>query len=241
MIKIKEKLVIADDNDEYRREFREYFSDNFEIIEASNGHEVLEILNEANSIELVILDLRMPGMNGIDVLKKIRDLDKNVIVLILTGYGSKDTAIKAFRGSADDYIEKSMDFESIREMIENKLLEKGELDAENLTIDKKISMVKRYIRKNLYKKITLQNVSNYIYISPKYLSRLFKKVEGISFKQYKLKLKMEDAKEMLRNTGMTIEQISNKFSYMNVESFSRIFKKLNGINPSEYRHKKRRP
>ena len=72
---------------------------------------------------------------------------------------------------------------------------------------------------------------------PKYISRLFKEKAGIGFRKYKLKVKIDKAKELLITTDDNINEISYKIGYLNIESFITSFKKLTGCTPTEYRHK----
>jgi DNA-binding NtrC family response regulator len=110
----------VDDHAAFRSEFRAYFEE-YEITEACNGGEALEILKKPNRIDLVILDVNMPGMNGIQVLEEIRRMSSTVGIIIQTGCGSKEVFLKALREKADDYIEKPLNIEAIREVIERTL------------------------------------------------------------------------------------------------------------------------
>jgi len=76
-------------------------------------------------------------------------------------------------------------------------------------------------------------------LSPKYLSRVFKDVTGTGFMEYKLKIKIDKAKELLKGTGSTISEISDKLGFMNPESFMRIFKKVTGATPTKFRKRKK--
>jgi YesN/AraC family two-component response regulator len=82
-------------------------------------------------------------------------------------------------------------------------------------------------------------VANSVCLSPKYLSRFFKQETGENFNQYRLRVKVEKAKEFLKNTSNTIEQISDKMGYQNIESFIRVFKKFTNHTPTTYRRNNR--
>jgi len=73
--------------------------------------------------------------------------------------------------------------------------------------------------------LSLEDAAGAVSLSPKYLSRVFKEVTGTGFMDYKLKIKIDKAKELLKGTGSTISEISDKLGFMNPESFTRIFKK----------------
>jgi two-component system response regulator YesN len=232
-----DKILVVDDDAEFRSELKDYLED-YEILEASDGREALRLLSRANEIGVVILDVNMPGLSGTDCLKEIKRTDPNLGIIILTGHSSKDVAIEALKGHADDYIEKPLDIPNIKQAIE-KLLEKreGETDIVATDIKAKIEKVKRFIERNCYKKITLNDAASSICLSPKYLSRVFKQHTKRGFNDYKLSLKINKAKGLLEKTGYNINQISDKLGYENAESFIRQFKNHTKCTPTEYRKK----
>lgn len=232
-----EKILLVDDDEEFRSEFKD-FLEGYDIIEASDGREALKILGRANEINLVILDVMMPGLSGTDVLREIKRIDPNLGIIILTGQSSKDVAIEALKGHADDYIEKPLNPEKVREIIDKVLLKSlGECDITATDVNGKIEIIKRFVEKNCFKKIGLEDAANVVCLSPKYLSRIFKENTGVNFSEYRLKIKVEEAKKLLNRSGYNINQISEKLGYENAESFIRQFKNHTGYTPSHFRKK----
>ena len=126
MIKIPAKVLIVDDE----KDFVEMFSLRLEthgekVSTAFSGKEALAVL-EQKSIDVVILDIRMPGMDGIDTLKQIKKLYPNVEVILLTGHGSTETAVEGMKLGAFDYLMKPADFEEIKIKLENARKRKDE-------------------------------------------------------------------------------------------------------------------
>ncbi|HLV09817.1 MAG TPA: response regulator [Halanaerobiales bacterium] len=99
--------------------------------------------------------------------------------------------------------------------------------------DKIIEMVKDYINHNYNEDFSLCDVAEYISFSQYYLCRLFKEVEGINFKEYVIRVRMEKAKEMLKK-GEMIKRVANSVGYSDPNYFSRAFKTYTGISPSKY-------
>lgn len=229
------RILLVDDDIVLRNEFVECFRE-YGIAEASNGQEALAYLKKPNEIDLVILDVRMSGMNGIEVLERIKKTAAQVRVIIFTGYGSKDVAVEALRSRADDYIEKPLDIDSTRETIE-KHLQVRKAQQYGPAIKGKIEHVKDFLLRNLHKKVTLKDASEVVYLSPKYLSRVFAKFTKQGFNEYKLSLMVEEAKRLLKRTIDTVDQISDKLGYKNPESFIRQFKRSVKVTPVEYRKK----
>lgn len=101
---MKTRILVVDDE----RAIRDLLSDaishaGYDVLSASNGKEALSLIEQEN-IQIAICDIKMPGMDGIDLLKKIRDISPETIVLMITAYASVETAVDALRYGAFDYI-----------------------------------------------------------------------------------------------------------------------------------------
>ena len=97
----------------------------FKVTKAASGDRALELLTGSN-FDLVITDLVMEDVDGIQVLKKAKELNANAMVIILTGYGNMKSAIEALRHEADDYLLKPCESEELLYRV-NQCLEKAEL------------------------------------------------------------------------------------------------------------------
>ncbi len=237
------QILIVDDDPDFREEMRECLKVHYRILEAGDGHQAIDLIKKPNAIDVVILDVIMPGLSGTEVLKQIRRINPNVGIIILTGRSSKDTAIEAVKGHADDYIEKPFHMEHFFHTVEKVLHRHDVSGLDGLPSRSKIERVKRFLERNVLKKITMTDAALEVCLNPKYLSRIFKKRTGLRFSDYRLKLKMEKAKELLKRHDAPLHQLSEQLGYKNVESFVRIFKKLVGKTPTTYRnsHPTRRP
>lgn len=236
----REKILLVDDDEIFREEFMECFAD-YRFFQAADGREALAILKRPNEIDLVIMDVRMPGMDGLALLEKIKELDPGVGAIITTGFGSKEVVLQALRGRADDYIEKPFDIEKTRSVIEGVLSARREgYHNDSADASGKIAHVKRFLIRNISRKVSLKSAAEAVCLSPKYLSRLFREHGGVGFSEYKLKLKVAEAKGLLKRTGYNMDQISDRLGYQNTESFIRQFKKLVKETPAAYRRKRRR-
>ncbi|MFH1260072.1 MAG: response regulator [Elusimicrobiota bacterium] len=232
------KILLVDDDPEFREEFKACFEE-YPIIDVANGESALKILEQPNDIDLVMLDVKMPGISGIEVLKKLKAISPDLGIIILTGSASREVIIEALKGHADDYLEKPLNVEVVKEIIEKVLENKRGLNDINSSDTKgKIEKVKDFIERNCFKKTMLTDAAGIIYLSPKYLSRIFKQNTGESFSRYRLKIKIEKAKEFLLKTGYNVNQIAEKLAYENTESLIREFKKITGFTPTKYRKKK---
>lgn len=234
---MNDNLLLVDDDKEFRSEFRDCFGE-YAITEASTAEEALALLKKPNKIDLVLLDVKMPGMGGLKALRLVKAAAPSAAVIIMTGYSSKEVVIEALRGEASNYIEKPFDVDKARAIIESALAKNhGEEDTALTDGKGKVEKVKNFVRRNCLKKVRLQDAADAVFISPKHLSRIFKTYAGIGFNQYYLKCKIEKAKEILSGTGYSVDHVSQKLGYANTESFIRQFKKMAGKTPAGYRAK----
>jgi DNA-binding NtrC family response regulator len=101
----KGSILIVDDEVGPRESLRMILKPIYEIYTATNGDEALQVISKEN-IDLVTLDLRMPGLSGIDVLREIKKIKADVEVIVITGYGTLTNAQEAIRYGAGDFISK---------------------------------------------------------------------------------------------------------------------------------------
>ncbi len=129
----KEKILVADD-EQSMREFLDIMlkKEGYKVFLASNGEEVLK-LAERDIFDLILMDIRMPKLDGISVLKKVKTLSPETIVIMITAYASADTAIKAMKDGAYDYVTKPFKVDEIKLIIKN-ALEKKNLQKENVLL-----------------------------------------------------------------------------------------------------------
>ena len=99
-----------------------------EIDVASDGIEGLSKFEE-NNYDIVVTDIRMPKLDGKDFLKKVKNLDKNAVIVVLTAYGSVTSAVELLKLGAYDYLEKPINFEEL-EMALNRALEKKQIESQ---------------------------------------------------------------------------------------------------------------
>jgi two-component system response regulator YesN len=97
-----------------------------------------------------------------------------------------------------------------------------------------IEKAKKIILQNLDKEISLSEIASQLYFHPNYLSRLFKKEVGLSITDYQIRLRIEKAKEILREPGVKVYEVAERVGYESVTYFNRLFKKEVGITPKEY-------
>lgn len=125
----KHKILVVDDEQLIRWSLEQSLKkQGYEVSTAASGEEALKVLRE-EAPDLMLLDIQLPGMNGMDVLEKVKELEEEVIVIMLTALGVLETAVKAMRLGAYDYINKPFNLDELAIVIK-KALETGELKKE---------------------------------------------------------------------------------------------------------------
>ncbi len=130
------KILIIDDDKSIRDTLNIFLSENgFKIITADSAEQGLDLLEKENP-ELIICDLKLPKLSGLDVLKKLNEYDAAIPVIIMTAYGDSQTTIKSIQLGAYDYIEKPLDIDRLNVIIKRALEEKKISEHLDITISK---------------------------------------------------------------------------------------------------------
>jgi len=120
----KETILVVDDEAGPRESLRMILEPRYEVHTASDGQEALRLINNKD-IDVVTLDLKMPGLSGIEVLKEIRKFKPNTEVIIITGYGTLTNAQEAMRFGAGDFISKPFNVSEIISIVANSFERRG--------------------------------------------------------------------------------------------------------------------
>ncbi|MBI4596094.1 MAG: sigma-54-dependent Fis family transcriptional regulator [Candidatus Tectomicrobia bacterium] len=125
----RKNLIIVDDEKLIRWSLEKQLSkEGYDILTAASGQEVLEIINRKIP-DLLLLDVKLPDINGIDLLKQIKEIDNEIVVIMMTAYQDIETAVHAIKLGAYDYISKPLEIEKMKKVIKE-ALEKVSLQKE---------------------------------------------------------------------------------------------------------------
>jgi DNA-binding NtrC family response regulator len=139
----KHRILIVDDEISVRSSLSQWFiEDGFESEVAENGEEALRKLTDTE-FDIVLIDIKMPGMDGIELQRKLREKAPQSVVIIMTAYASVDTAVEALKLGAYDYITKPFDPDDLARLVRNALKAKN-LTEENIQLKEKLSELIHY-------------------------------------------------------------------------------------------------
>jgi DNA-binding NtrC family response regulator len=126
----KEKILVVDDEKIVRESLFHWFQEEgYQVETAEDGETALRIFDK-NKFDLLLVDMKMPGMSGLELLAKVKEIDKDTIVILITAFASVPTAIKALKDGAYDYVTKPVDPDELEHLVK-KALEQRSLRVEN--------------------------------------------------------------------------------------------------------------
>lgn len=142
------KSILVVDDEKNQREILETIlsSEGYDVTTASSGEAAMKFV-ESRRFDLVLTDLKMTGMSGLDLLKELTNFDKSIIVILLTAHGSVDSAVDALRLGAFDYLQKPYDSEKLLDTVSRALNKLSALDTEIVSVSPEMDKVKKLILK----------------------------------------------------------------------------------------------
>lgn len=240
------KLIIVDDDVHTSNSLSDFFpweENGFRVEEKFyDGGSAYQYLTK-NTVDLIISDIKMPVMNGIELSKFLWEQKRDEFIIFISGYKDFEYVRKALEYGVEYYCLKPLTYKEIKDKLD-KIREK--LDAKRKESDhqgnncasifnKRIRTIKDYIKAN-YRDITLESVARHMQMNPCYLSRFFKNETGERISEYITRVKMEEALSFLQSEERkTVYEIGYMVGYTNPVSFAKVFKKNYGVTPTEYR------
>lgn len=247
------RIVIADDEEIIRNGLKNliesYDLDLSVVGTAQDGEEALQLIHMYQP-EIILMDINMPFMNGLEVIEKTKEIDPNAKIIIISGYDQFKYAQKALELGVFSYLLKPIQYRDFKNIIIkamdsycermweiNKL---KEIDTDNINHKCIGTQALNYIKENFTQNdLTLNLIAEQLHISQSYLTRIIKQKTGVNFTDYLNKLRINMAINLLldKDNDYTINDISNMVGYSSQHYFSRAFKNYMGLSPNQYRNK----
>ncbi|CAM4389555.1 response regulator transcription factor [Paenibacillus tarimensis] len=208
--------------------------------EATNGMEASDWLS-GNEVDLVVTDIRMPVMDGLELLKEIRSRRMRTDVIIVSGYDDFSYAQEALRQGAVDYFVKPVEVDDINRCFTSWL---GRLPRAALRDDGKqppvedmspVEQVLYRIANDPQSPMTMAEAAASVHLNPSYFCKLFKQKTGRTFTDYITETKVAEAVRLLEKTSLRVSEISARLGYTDAAYFTHTFKRITGLTPSDCR------
>lgn len=212
--------------------------------------------------DIVLTDIRMPGMDGLQLIERIMNESPDTCCIVFSGFNEFEYVKQALQLGVVDYLEKPITDAGIErslrkaagKIIERRettelrrkweesrleLLEKARLDNQMLTgghapPSSAVERARAYIVRHVNRDLSLQEVADHVGMNAAYLSVLFKEETGETYIKFLTRYRMELAKMLLRK-GMKVQEVSERVGYHTYRHFSEVFKKCTGLTPGQFR------
>lgn len=233
-------LLIADDENlelkVLEKTVKKHFVDELEIFASSNGRKASQICDEVKP-DIALLDIEMPGMNGIELAKYIKEKYAECIIIFITAYDRFDYAIEAMHIKAFDYLLKPWKEERLCELINTAIENVRSMQKTDSIVHSQKDIIKDYIDRNYKKDISAKDVAGILGYSDVYFSKVFKQLFDDNFINYLTKIRIDRAKVLLKDVSFNIKEVGKSVGYADSNYFTKVFKRSIGMSPSEYRSK----
>ncbi|WP_164914222.1 hybrid sensor histidine kinase/response regulator transcription factor [Aquimarina sediminis] len=242
-------ILVVEDNVDLRTYIGSIVLESYNIVEATDGVEALEYLNDHSLPSLIISDIMMPRMDGLQLLEQIKSQPKTeyIPIVMLTAIVTYEDKLKALTIGVDDYLTKPFETQEllarIRYILKNQK-ERKKWTPQLLENEKEIiSADKRFL--GLAEEIVVKAISNHQYsvqdmaielnISQRQLYRKIKATSGLSPLQFIREIRLQRARVLFENNAMeTIAEVMYSVGFQQSNYFARVYKKRFGKLPSEY-------
>ncbi len=204
-------------------------------------------------IDILLTDINMPGITGLELHRSVQTLYPGCLAVYLTGYSDFDYARTALDQRAFAYILKGEGDDVVVSTVERALerLEAaepaagpGEKTAEGDAAAReenreRVAFLQEYITGHLNEELPLKRLAEVCHLHPVYLSRIFKETAGITVGDYINAARRKRAEDLLKNSRLTVLEISRETGFATDNYFCRWFKKKTGMSPEHYRRQNR--
>ena len=229
-----------------------------EVVATANSGEAGLLLFEKVHPDIVFSDIRMPHMDGLSMIAAMKSEWPDTEISILTGFQDFEYARQAIRLGVTRYLVKPSKMDELQEAVEvmiKNLQAKGiyagsvksaETQEESLPAEEEgteteassflVNNALKYMEEHYQEKLKLQDVADQVYVSQWHLSKLLNRYKGQSFSDILNNIRIEKAKELLRDPSLRIGDIADMVGFLDMAHFSRVFKRQTGLSANEYRN-----
>ena len=237
------KVVVADDEKLIANHIARRIGESggaFQVVgRAGTGTEALEQVKEFLP-DVVFSDIKMPEMDGIELIARLRKEFPSVLCVIVSGYSDFEFMKAAIQNNAADYLLKPVNPDELKQLLhrleatllarEQQIVPRRQSDAAALA-----ESVRVYLRENYGRPVDFSALADSLAVSAPYLSKLFHEQTGSSPSRYLADLRMGAARKLLMDSRLTIREIAARVGYPDPYHFSKSFKNAVGVSPAQFR------
>jgi len=193
--------------------------------------------------DLVLCDIHIPGINGLELIHWMREKRMNTEVIVISAYAEFEYARRVIADDVVDYLLKPIDealLESALGRVRPKLEQRAARAPHMAAVSRPGDVVASAVvemHNDCGKNCSLESLAKKLYVSSSQLNSLFRKRFGLSVKEYINQVRMERAEFLLSRSEKMVYQIAQEVGFQDIDYFTRLFKQHSGLTPSAYRRR----
>lgn len=236
------KIVIVDDeqliSDGLAKIIHHIGENRYETETFTDANEAYAFIREnAKNVNLLITDIRMPQMTGLELIEKVKKLNPFMLCSVLTGFSEFAYAKKAIDLGVVSFLVKPVETQELKKLLDRLMVSDksgGGGRIASTTLSRETLYMKREVEDN-YACFDMNAITSHLQLSRDYLFRLYKKETGYNLMDYLLDIRIQKAKEFLMQSGKyKVYEVSTLVGYSDYAYFSKIFKKQTGMTPKHF-------
>jgi YesN/AraC family two-component response regulator len=244
------RILIVDDEPLVREALAAALSPPNHVITAGSGLAALEVVGQ-QPLDIVLLDYVLPDVSGLAIARMLRQCFPRLHIILMTGFGSEDVCLEAFRGGVQDYLKKPISLRDLKARVASWLGSQPRPDRPSLPIwDRTIRAVLlrepgsrnggvqravAFIDAHLDTDLSLDQVAREAGMSKFHFCRHFKSETGLTFREYLAQRRIARAAELLSKGNRAVSEVYLDVGFKDLSHFGRVFRKITGQAPSRYR------
>lgn len=228
------QILIVDDDLGTREGFTRILSlEGFDVRTAGCGCDGVELARDLQP-DLLVLDLSLPDMTGLDVLRAIREASLDVPCVIVTGYGSVAAAADAFKLGAREFVEKPIDDTELLAVV------RSAAASQSAAVDWRVVETVRIIGQRYRDPgLSLRGIARELEVSAEHLCRLLKSQTGTGFAKRLHETRVHEARRLLRDTNFSVKEVAYRTGYADATRLGHYFKRFCRVQPTAFRQAER--
>ena len=217
------KILIVEDDEPVLRFLQAQLVDaGHSVGSALSAEEAFDCLDQ-QTWDIILLDLRLPGMGGLEFLARSREQGIKADVIVMTGYGTIPSAVEAMKLGGFDYLEKPVDIDTLLAMVKQVL----ERSYDNPVV--------AYVNHHCNQIRSREDVARILGVNAETVSNHIVRETGQTFQDFLTHCRLERARDLLISTNLSINEIAERVGFSSPEVFARVFRKATEMAPSAYR------
>lgn len=212
------------------------------VYTADNALSALDIIR-SKPIHLLITDVKMPSINGLELIQRAKALNSGLHFIVLSGYAEFDYVQQALRLQAMDYLLKPVRLNDLMALLDRIFPHEDAQDASPLVsihsdeapraISPLVKSMIAYIDSHYSEPITLNSIAEWLDRNPTYVSYVFKKETDMKLFDYVTKVRIQRAQQLIASTNLSFSEIAQQVGFDEYRSFVRAFQRIVGASPRD--------